>query len=304
MKRKTKKFIRFIFFIIFVCYVMYDSNFLNEIKGEVSTVNKQTDIVENHDIENKLEVQFIDVGQADSILIRQDNKYMLIDAGNNDDGKLLVSYFKELGITSFEHVVATHAHEDHIGGMDDIINNFEVKNFYMPDVLTTTKTFEDMLNALEYKNKVYTVLKDDETFKLNDANLKTIFIGNNEEDLNDTSIVLKLSYQDISFLFTGDATKNVETKILDKELQSTVLKVGHHGSSYSNSKEFIDKVEPKYAVIEVGENNKYNHPHSSVLKQFDKRNIKTYRTDKDGTIIFTSDGKNLNIRSIKTDTNG
>lgn len=304
MRKKTLKFIRFIFFIVVLCYMLYDTNFISDIKGETRKVSKETDILEKSDVENKLEVQFIDVGQADSILIKQDDKYMLIDAGNNEDGNLLVNYFKELGITSFEHVVATHAHEDHIGGMDDIINNFDVKNFYMPDVLTTTKTFEDMLDALENNNKVYAVLKDGEEFNLNSANFKTIHIGNDEDDLNDTSIILKLTYQDISFLFTGDATKNVEEKILDKNLESVILKVSHHGSSYSNSKEFIDKVNPKYAVIEVGENNKYDHPHSNVLTEFNKRNIQVYRTDKNGTVIIKSDGKNINIETIDTNTNG
>ena len=304
MKRKIKKIIEILFFIIAICYWVCDSNIISDLKGEVSTVSKQEDIAVNNNIKNDLEVQFIDVGQADSILIKQFDKYMLIDAGNNEDGNLLVNYFKSLGITSFEYVVATHAHEDHIGGIDDIINNFEVNNFYMPDVLTTTKTFEDMLNALENNNKVYTVLKDEEVFKLNDASFRTIHIGNNEDDLNDTSIVLKMNYKDISFLFTGDATKNVEDKILDKDITCDVLKVGHHGSSYSNSKSFINRVNPKYAVIEVGENNKYNHPHSEVLKDFEKRSIKTYRTDKDGTIIFISDGKNLNIKTTSTDTNG
>lgn len=303
MKKKYVKFIRFIFFIAVMCYVVYDANFINELKGEVSKVSKETDIIEKNDIENNLEVQFIDVGQADSILIKQNDKYMLIDAGNNEDGKLLVDYFKNIGITSFEHVVATHAHEDHLGGMDDIINNFDVRNYYMPDVLTTTKTFEDVLDALEDNNKVYTVLKEGETFNLSDASFKTIFIGNDGEDLNDTSIVLKLSYQDISFLFTGDATKNVEDKILLKDIESTVLKVGHHGSSYSNSKEFINKVDPLYAVISAGKDNSYNHPHKEVLNILNKNDIKIYRTDESGTIIFSTDGKNINIRIEKTNTN-
>lgn len=302
--KKYKKYLRILVFIITLIYIIYDTNFVGELKGEVSKVSKQTDIIEKENIENKLEVQFIDVGQADSILIKQDDKYALIDAGNNEDGTLLVNYFKSLGITSFEHVVATHAHEDHIGGMDDIINNFDVKNFYMPDVLTTTKTFEDVLDALESNNKVYTVLKENEKFNLNDANFNTVYIGSDDSDLNDTSIVLKLSYDDVSFLFTGDATKKVEEKILNKDIKSDVLKVGHHGSAYSNSKEFIDKVNPKYGVIQVGKDNSYKHPHKEVLNILNKNDIKIYRTDESGTIIFTSDGKSINIKTLKTNTNG
>lgn len=308
MNKKIKNnLFKLIIVVFLIIYLLYSSDTINELKASVKEVSKNVNIEEinQKNFSDTLDVYFIDVGQADSILIKQDDKYMLIDAGNNEDGKLLTLYFKELGITSFEHVVATHAHEDHIGGMDDIINNFEVKNFYMPDVITTTKTFEDMLDALSNKNLMYTVLKQDEEFKLSSASIKTIYIGGNEEsDINDTSIVLRLEYEDVSFLFTGDASTKVENKILNKDIKSDVLKLGHHGSSYSSSTSFIDKVNPSYAVIQVGKNNSYNHPHLEILNKLNKNNIKIYRTDESGTIIFTTDGKNLNVKNIKTNTNG
>lgn len=280
---------------------------INNIKANIKEASKGINEVQSvvkQDFNGEVEVQFIDVGQADAILIRQNNYNMLIDAGNNEDGEKLVNYFKSIGITSFDYAIATHAHEDHIGGMDDIINNFEVENFYMPDVLTTTKTFEDVLNALEENNMLYSVFNENDTFNLGDILFDVIYIGDEENDLNDTSIILKLIYGDTSFLFTGDATSKVEKQILNKNIKSDVLKVAHHGSDYSTTDEFLKKVNPLYAVISVGKNNSYKHPSSSVLKKLNDMGVNVYRTDEKGTVIFKTNGKDINVNTIKTDTNG
>ena len=255
--------------------------------------------------EDRLEVTFIDVGQADSILLENEGQYMLVDAGNNEDGPKLVTYLKGLGINQFNYVVGTHPHEDHIGGLDDIINNFNIKNFYMPDVITTTKTFEDVLDALENKNIALTIPNKNDTFKLGDATIKVLYVGSEDEkDLNNTSIVLKATYQNVSFLLTGDASTKVEGNLDRKDLESTVLKVAHHGSSTATNEEFLNLVNPKYAVISVGKDNQYNHPHTSVLNTLANHNITTYRTDEDGTIQMITDGVNIEINTMKTDTNG
>ena len=160
--------------------------------------------------EDRLEVTFIDVGQADSILLENEGQYMLVDAGNNEDGPKLVTYLQGLGITDFSYVVGTHPHEDHIGGLDDIIKNFNIKTFYMPDVITTTKTFEEVLDALESKNIALSIPNKNDTFNLGDATVKVLYVGTEEEsDLNDTSIVLKVTYQNVSFLLTVDASTKV-----------------------------------------------------------------------------------------------
>ena len=230
---------------------------------------------------------------------------MLVDAGNNEDGPKLVTYLKGLGINQFNYVVGTHPHEDHIGGLDDIINNFNIKNFYMPDVITTTKTFEDVLDALENKNIALTIPNKNDTFKLGDATIKVLYVGSEDEkDLNNTSIVLKATYQNVSFLLTGDASTKVEGNLDRKDLESTVLKVAHHGSSTATNEEFLNLVNPKYAVISVGKDNQYNHPHTSVLNTLANHNITTYRTDEDGTIQMITDGVNIEINTMKTDTNG
>ena len=254
--------------------------------------------------ENTLNVYFIDVGQADSILLENKGHYMLIDAGNNEDGPKLVNYFNEQDIKEFDYVVGTHAHEDHIGGMDDIIKNFKIDNFYMPDAITTTKTFEDVLDALEETNVTFQTPKVNQTFNLQDTTITTLSVTADEKNLNDTSIVLKVKHGTNTFLFMGDASTKIEKNLLNKDIKSDVLKVGHHGSRYSTSLEFLKKVSPEYAVISVGENNTYKHPHEEILKRLEEQNIQIYRTDKQGTILAKSNGSIITFSTIKTDTNG
>lgn len=300
-EKKIRKIICIIIGIIIVLFILLNGDFINNATASVSNINNSN---ENNNVDGSLSVHFIDVGQGDCIYINQGEYNMLIDAGNNEDGEKLVSYLKNLNVNGFDYVIGTHPHEDHIGGMDDIINNFEIDNYYMPDKLSTTKTFEDVLDALDNKGLSYTVPNIDDEFKLGDATFKVIYSGDDTNDINDSSIVLKMTYGDNTFLFTGDATSNVEEIILNKDIKSDVLKVAHHGSSYSSTTEFLDKVDPKYAIISVGKNNSYNHPASITLQKLSNRDITVYRTDLDGTIIFTSDGTNLSVQTKKTDTNG
>ena len=193
-RREIRKF--FIGLVLIIGVFIYN-NYLQEPINELLE-KLDPNYIENTDVKSRvmdddLYVEFLDVGQADSILIYNKGHYMLIDAGNNEDGPKLVNYFNSLGITKFDYLVGTHAHEDHIGGMDDIINNFEVEHYYMPDVITTTKTFEDIVVALENKQLAFDTPKIDSKFKLGDASLKCIYVGSDEADLNNTSIVLKLT---------------------------------------------------------------------------------------------------------------
>ncbi len=306
MRKKRKRKVYELVFIVIILLLIFlqEYGYINFSKlSENINFKKEEDIpVLNAD--GNLEVYFIDVGQADSILIRTNNENMLIDAGNNEDGEKLTNYFHSLNINNFKYVVATHAHEDHIGGMDNIINNFSIENFYMPDVVTTTKTFEDVLNALLDKQLALQTPKIADYFYLGSARFEVLYIGNEDGDLNDTSLVLKMTYGKNSFLFMGDATSKVEAKLISKDIESDVLKVGHHGSQYSSTKAFLKKVSPKYAVIEVGKNNSYDHPKKITLTKLEELNTKIYRTDEDGTIIATTDGENITFNTIDTDTNG
>lgn len=305
-KNKNKNYLSIIVAIVIILYLIFGTNLLSDLKknvAQVSNVNNET-TKEVSVKDGNFKIYFIDVGQADCILITNNNHNILIDAGNNEDGEKLVNYFKSLNITSFDYVVGTHPHEDHIGGMDDIIRNFDIKNYYMPEKLSTSKTFEDVLDSLIEKNMQYIVPKKGDVLTLDDAKLNVIYVGNDNNDANDSSIILKLEYGNNSALFTGDASSSVEKKILNEDIKSDILKVGHHGSSYSTLNDFLNKVNPKYAVIEVGKNNIYNHPTNETLDKLSKRNIKLYRTDINGTIIFSLDGNSYNIETINTDTNG
>lgn len=303
--KNAKKILGFILIIlVYFIYTNYgDELGLVEVENKV---NERVDDVIKLEPVGDLRIHYLDVGQADATLIENNGKYMLIDAGNNEDGKLLVNYFKSLGIESFEYVVATHAHEDHIGGMDDILNNFKINNFYMPDVVTTTATFEDVVIAMEDNKLVYDTPKIGSSFGFEGCNFTVLSVSDDDSDLNDTSIVLKLVYGTNKFLFMGDATEKIEGNILDLgvDLKTDVYKVAHHGSDYSNSIGFLNKVIPEYSIISSGEGNSYGHPHSKVLNNLKKLNSTIYRTDKDGTILVESDGKNIDISFLDTNVDG
>ncbi len=296
-KKSLKKIWSLLIIIIAIFYSLYEKE-INETFGlptSIETFQEET---------SQLTITYLDVGQADSILIQNENQNLLIDTGNNEDGPLLVKYFQENNIQKFHYLIATHPHEDHIGGLDNIINSFEVNTIYMPDAITTTKTFLDVLDALESHNLTYKVPQIGETFNLGNATLKVIHTGTDTHDLNNTSIVLKLIFGNTSFLFTGDATSQTEKEILSQDIKTDVLKIGHHGSKYSTTKEFLDKVNPKYAIISVGKDNTYNHPSSSTIQKLQEKNIQIHRTDQEGSIILKSDGHKITITTQKTNTNG
>ena len=266
---------------------------------------RKTSIKTSSITDSKLEIYFFDVGQADSILIKENDYAMLIDGGNKNDGENLVNYLKnEIKLNDIDVVIGTHPHEDHIGGLTDVIETFDIGNIYLPNATTTTKIFEHLLNSIENKNYKITIPKINEEIKLNNMIFKVIYTGTDETDLNNTSIILKLNYGKTKYLFTGDATNITEEKILNKDITSDVLKVGHHGSNYSTTEEFLNRVNPKYAIIQVGKDNKYNHPTKETLKKLNERSIKIYRTDKNGTIKLTSDGTDIEIETIKTNIDG
>lgn len=297
-KQNLPKGISILLIIIAIFYSIYEKDIDKTFGLPITETFKETENT------NTLDITYLDVGQADSILIQNKGHNMLIDAGNNEDGPLLVQYFKEQNITKFDYLITTHPHEDHIGGMDDIINNFDIEKIYMPDVTTTTKTFLDVLEAIEKKNMTYDVPNINQNFTLGNTLFQVIYTGNDKKNLNNSSIILKATFKNTSYLFTGDATSEVEKKILNKNIQATVLKVGHHGSKYSTTTDFLNKVNPKYAIISVGKNNSYNHPNQVTINKLEKKNIEIHRTDQEGSIFLKSDGKTINITSKKTNTNG
>lgn len=249
-------------------------------------------------VEGVVTVHFIDVGQADSIFIDYGDIDILIDGGNNSDGDLVVEYLKSLNTDNIEMIVATHPHEDHIGGLDVVIQNFEVDKVIKPDLSETTKTNKDFELAIQEKNIL--VENPEQGTVLEYGDLKFVVLSDKEKDYKETnnfSIVFKMIYGDTSFVFTGDAEDKVEHDILDSgiDLKADVLKVGHHGSSSSTTALFLNKIKPDYAVISVGEGNKYGHPDDIITGRLNLQDIAVFRTDEIGTVILSSDGKTVSF---------
>ncbi len=244
--------------------------------------------------EGMLSVHFLDVGQAAcQIILLPDNKVMMIDAGNNDDDGLICDYLDSLGIEKIDYLIGTHPHEDHIGSMDTVINNYEIGSVYMPDVEADTQTFRDVQKALSKKSIGVTLTDAGEVIHDNGIwKAEAVAPVGHYTDLNNMSIVLRLTYKDASFLFTGDAEEESEDDIT-LEISADVLSVGHHGSSTSTSDYFLERVDPVYAVISCGEGNDYGHPHWETIDKLSDNDIITYRTDKMGTVICTTHGNGI-----------
>ena len=248
-----------------------------------------------------LRVNYIDVGQGDSIFIQlPNNETMLIDAGEAYKSDNVINYLNDLGITKIDYVVGTHPHTDHIGGLEEVINTFDIGSIYMPRASSTSKTYEDLLTTISNKGLKIKTAKSG-VVVLDDDNLKLEFIAPNSDsysELNNYSAVLKLTYLDNTFLFMGDAETLSEEEITS-EIKADVIKVGHHGSDSSSSLEFVKKVSPEYAIIMVGEGNSYNHPYQSIIDRYENVGAKVLRTDLDGNIVCDSDGKEVSCSGDK-----
>ena len=270
----------------------------NVIVSKTQNEQAETQTKEKFIAEDKLIVDYIDVGQADSILLRNKDKTMLIDAGTNEQGKNVVDFLKEEGISKIDYLIGTHPHEDHIGGLDDVINNFDIGKIYMPKRETTTKNFKDVLSAIKNKNLTITQPEKGEIIDLGQA--KCEFMTEpiiDDDNINLSSLTLRVEFGNNSFLFMGDAEKQNEKTITWPK--TDVLKVGHHGSDTSSSKEFLEQVNPKYSIIMVGEGNTYKLPKQPIIDRIEKIGSKIYRTDKNGNIKIISDGNNLEIKTEK-----
>ncbi|EIF6295665.1 MBL fold metallo-hydrolase [Clostridium perfringens] len=250
--------------------------------------------------DSKLMISYMDVGQGDAAYIKVNGNDILIDAGPRSNSKELLEQLKAKNIDDFELVIATHPHEDHIGGMVDVFKEYEVKAFYSPKITHTTKTYENLVKAVKDEGLKTKELKGGMVIDLGEGAKFEVFTPQKSEyeELNDYSPIMKLNFGDTSYLFTGDAEKLAEEEALAKyktSLDSDVIKFGHHGSSSSSSNAFIEAVSPKYGIISCAKDNKYGHPHRETLDIIKKYNIKTFRTDTDGEIILTSDGKSINF---------
>lgn len=277
MKITTKKFSFFLIILLLISILYYSPSYS----------------IPNYDFI----IHYIDVGQGDSALVQTNNKNLLIDAGTPDSSESLINYLKNLGIKNIDFVVATHPHADHIGGMQSILKEFNVSYFSAPKVTENTDIFKNMIKTLKEKNISINILSNSHPIDLGENTKVEIYSPSNNEydNINNYSSLLRISYGETSFLFTGDAEAEIEMEVLklNKDLKSDVLKVGHHGSITSTTDSFLKEVSPNIAIISSGLDNSYGHPSSQVLKKLSDNKSKIFRTDEDGTIILTSDGNSI-----------
>ena len=260
----------------------------------------------SHQAENdgKLSVYFLDVDQGDSSLVIFSNKTILIDAGEMDMGDRVVNDLKALGITRIDLLVATHPHSDHIGGMQKVLDNFTVGQVLDSGMPHTSVIYERFLEKIDKKNIPYKIAVQGDTIEIDPA-LRIVVLSALErrfgDDLNTNSIMLRISYGTINFLFTGDAGSEAETALSKSgyALDAQILKIGHHGSMYSSSPAFIARVHPETAIISLGRDNPYGHPHKQAVDTLTKAGATIYRTDRDGTILVRSDGISYMVKTGK-----
>lgn len=270
-----------------------------KIEKKVEKVIDKEEVGTETDESAKLEVHFLDVGQgAAQIIITPAGSVMVIDGGNNDDEDRMVSYLNKLGVKKVDILVGTHPDADHIGGIDAVIDAFDIGKIYMPKVQKDTQTFESVLRAVQNKGLKVTTAKAGINLELDSA-ISTKMIGPlaaSDPDNNEMSAILRLEYGNHSFLLTGDAGVDTEADLIQSgaKLKSTVLLLGHHGSDHSTSTAFLQAVQPEYAVIQVGKNS-YGHPTAGVLSKVTNAGAKIYRNDTDGTIVFTTNGKTISV---------
>lgn len=261
-----------------------------------------------------LTIRYIDVGQGDCELISYAGQNILIDAGEKEAAEAVSGTLDGLGIKKLDYVIATHPHSDHIGALGNIIDKYDIGTVIAPrikdELVPTSKAYERFLTALSKKGQKLTAAKAGAVYSLADENKEndnTAFevlapVGNDYDDLNDWSVVIRLVHGENAFLFTGDAEKAAESDIIASgaELSADVLKAGHHGSSSSTSKKFLEAVSPKTVIISCGDGNSYGHPHKETIEKLDKNSIEYYRTDQCGTITVYSDGESCRVQTERS----
>lgn len=290
------------------CYAAYLESRGSE---QFSSVNK--DFIEN----STLKVHYIDVGQGDCSLILFGDTSVLIDAGEKENGRKVTEYLNGLGVTKLDYIFATHPHSDHIGGLPDVISSFETVKIIVPripsELTPTTKSYENFLLAVKNKGLRLTAASAGNKYTIyskgegSDTAVMEIISPISPQsdlytDLNDFSVIFKLTYKLVSFLFTGDAEKKAEKDILKSgtDISARVLKAGHHGSSTSTNQDFLDAVNPAVSVIQCGVDNPYKHPSVKTVERLENMDIDIYRNDIDGTVIIYSDGLDINVSASES----
>lgn len=276
-----------------------DSNLTDSNIIENANIDQSTIDAKNVDWNNeKLNIMFFYVGQADSSFIKLNDKCILIDAGNNGDGENIARFLKQSGINKIDYVIGTHCDEDHIGGIDEVINNLDIGQILMPAHGKQTANYKSVIKSAKNKGLKITNPNIGDKFYINDLEMNILSVQNNDDySDNNSSIVTEIRYINNKFLFMGDAEKEIEN--MYKWPKVDVLKVGHHGSNTSSTERFLNQVKPTYSVIEVGKNNSYRLPNKYVIQRLDNIETTILRTDtKETSFWMTSDGNDIKVSEM------
>lgn len=247
-------------------------------------------------------VSFLDVGQGDCTLITEGDTVILVDAGESFAAETVIQYMQDLDIEEIDCLIATHPHADHIGGLPEVMENFTVGDVIMTDLpetmIPTTKTYENFLQAVSSNSKRVIPAQYGETYSYGAIDIDILGPIDESDDLNSMSVVSRVCYKNVSVMLTGDAEKDEEKSILSEcsDMSADILKVGHHGSKTSTCNEWLDAVNPTYAVISCGADNDYGHPHQTTLDKLDQAGVQYYRTDLVGSVIFQTDGNKITVQ--------
>ncbi len=252
-------------------------------------------------------VHFIDCGQGDSILIISEGETALIDTSTQEESEKVVDYLRKKGLQTLDHLILSHPHADHMGGAEAILESFEVDQIHMgrPTKGTepTTAFYINFLKKVQALGKKIDAAKAGDKMEIGAFSVKILGPVEAYREMNNQSLVLRMEYDEVSFVFTGDQEINAEKDLLEhvepSELDATVLKIGHHGSESSSGGAFLDAISPQYAIISCGKDNSYGHPDEEIIDRLNQNNIKYWRTDQSGTVVMATDGKGLKIESEK-----
>ena len=272
--------------------------------SESSAQSGEKEIAVSNPTTSEMEIHFIDVEQGDATLIKVDGHYMLIDAGDNSMGTKVQLYLTKQGVKKLDYLVLTHTDADHIGGADVVVTKFDIDTIFMGDYKKDNKTYNELIEAMKYKSLTYAIPEVGAQYQLGDATFTILGPKEIYDDPNNTSVALKLTHGENTFLFSGDAEAEAEADILATglDLDVDVYHAGHHGSSTSSTTEFLDAMTPEYAVISCKEGNSYGHPHAETLINFRAKGIQVFRTDEQGSVVAFSDGEKITWNCAPSET--
>lgn len=283
-----------------------DSNAFDIDRSSLTKTGEGIEKTDENIGEGILEVHFIDIGQGDSILVKQGDSAMVIDAGNNSKGTSVWSYLLSQDVKELTYAIGTHPDADHIGGLDVVLYKIDCETIFLPDCVNDTQTYQELMDTIKVKNKKSIVPKQGSIYSLGNAQFQILTDTDKDygDNINNYSIAIRLTFGDTSFLFTGDAEEEAEHDMLASGffLKSDLFKAAHHGADTANTEKFLNAVNPKYCVISCGQDNTYGHPRAGVLNNLRAMGVKVFRTDEQGTIVAVSNGKEITFNCESSET--